>query len=165
MVHWKTLSVRGPTAFGIMLLASFISCLFAGVLRRSDSSFISSRASAALESVQESGPTAQTTPVTADIWSLLRPLARGGQPIYMQWVCSHCGLPGNERADILAGEACALPQDSIPIDVGPVQQAVERVATHTWQQGWPDGWYKSAMQDKLPGPVGVGHRTTAVDVH
>ena len=34
----------------------------------------------------QSGPAAQRTPVAADIWSLLTPLARGGQIIYMQWV-------------------------------------------------------------------------------
>ena len=66
----------------------------------------------------QSGTSAQRTPVAAVIWSLLSPLGEGGQFTYMQWVPSHCGLPGNERADVLVGEASALPQGSIPIDVG-----------------------------------------------
>ena len=70
----------------------------------------------------QSGPAVQRTPVAADISGLLRPLAEGGQLTYMQWVPSHCGLPGNERADVLAGEASALPQDSIPIDVSTIQK-------------------------------------------
>ena len=54
-----------------------------------------------------SGPAAQRAPVAAAIWELLRPLAGRGQPVYMQWVPAHCGLPGNERADALAREASA----------------------------------------------------------
>ena len=49
----------------------------------------------------------------------------------MQRVPSHCGLPGNERADVLAGKASALPQDSIPIDVGTVPKAVARAGVGT----------------------------------
>ena len=37
----------------------------------------------------QSGPAAQRTPVAADIWSLLRPLSRRGQPVHMQWVHSY----------------------------------------------------------------------------
>ena len=42
----------------------------------------------------------------------------------MQWVATHCGLPGNERADALAREASALPQHETRIDTGTVQKAV-----------------------------------------
>ena len=51
----------------------------------------------------QSGPAAQRTPLAADIRNTLSPLAEGGQTSYMQRVPSHCGLPGNERADALAG--------------------------------------------------------------
>ena len=61
-----------------------------------------------------SGPAAQRAPVAAAIWELLRPLADRGQPVYMQWVPAHSWLQGNERADVLAREASALPQHMRP---------------------------------------------------
>ena len=66
---------------------------------------------------------------------LLRPLAKRGQLICMQWVPSHYGLPGGERVNVLAGEPSALPQDSIRIDSGTIQKAVVRAATCIWQRG------------------------------
>ena len=91
--------------------------------------------------------------MAADIWALLRPLADRGQPIVMQWVPAHCGLPGNERADALAREASALPQHQTPVDVRTIQRAVARSAASSWQQSWPDGWYRSIWRDRRPAPV------------
>ena len=112
-----------------------------------------------------SGPAAQRAPVAAAIWELLRPLADRGQPILMQWVPAHCGLPGNERADALAREASALPQHETRIDTGTVQKAVARSATATWKRSWPDGWFRAIMGNRLPGPVEEEDRLAAVDVH
>ena len=112
-----------------------------------------------------SGPAAQRAPVAAAIWELLRPLADRGQPVHMQWVPAHCGLPGNERADALAREASALPQHETRIDTGTVQKAVARSATATWKRSWPDGWFRTIMGYRLPGPVEEEDRLAAVDVH
>ena len=43
-------------------------------------------------------------------------LATEGRRIHLQWASSHCGITGNERADALAGEAAALPQEEVPLD-------------------------------------------------
>ena len=48
------------------------------------------------------GPSTQTSLIGGDIWAALRQLAAQGRSVYLQWVPSHCGLPGNERADELA---------------------------------------------------------------
>ena len=81
----------------------------------------------------------ESAAVAAAIWELLRPLADRGQPVYTQWVPAHCGLSGNERADVLVREASALPQHETRIDTGTVQKAVARSATATWQRSWPAG--------------------------
>ena len=62
------------------------------------------------------GPPGQEAPIGAEIWRLLAGLASADRPFILQWVPSHCGLPGNERADTLAGQASALPQDDVPVD-------------------------------------------------
>ena len=119
-----------------------------------------------------SGPAAQRASVVAAralntvaaIWELLRPLADRGQPVYMRWVPAHCGLPGNERADALDREASALPQHETPIDTGTVQKAVARSATPTWHRSWPDGWFRTSMGNRLPGPIEEEDRLAAVDV-
>ena len=95
--------------------------------------------------------------LAAAIWELLRPLANIGHPVYMQWIHALCGLPGNKRADVLAREASALPQHETRIDTGTVQKVVARSATATWQRSWPDGWFRSIMGNRLPGPVDLLH--------
>ena len=74
------------------------------------------------------GPSEQESPMGAEIWKLLTDLASGGRPLRLQWVPSHCGIPGNERADALAGEASALPQEEAPVDVRTVHRAAARAA-------------------------------------
>ena len=113
----------------------------------------------------QSGPAAQRSPVAVDIWRALRHIAEPGQPVYMQWVPAHCGLPGNERADTLAKEASALPQDDAPVDAATITKAVRRSATAAWKDGWPEGWFKSIWGSHLPGPVEEADRLAAVDVH
>ena len=63
------------------------------------------------------------------------------------------------------GKSQRPPQDSIPIDVGTIRKAVAREATGTWQRGWPDGQFKSVMQDRLSRPAGVKDWAIAVDIH
>ena len=59
----------------------------------------------------------------AAIWRLLT-ITEGGRHIHLQWIPAHCGLPGNEKADMLAKEASSLPQDNVPVDVLTITLAV-----------------------------------------
>ncbi|KAF0291989.1 Vacuolar protein-sorting-associated protein 25 [Amphibalanus amphitrite] len=68
-------------------------------------------------SALRAGPAAQQSRLGATIWQALLMLAERGRRAQLQWVPSHCGLEGNERADILAKEAAQLPQESAPLDV------------------------------------------------
>lgn len=111
------------------------------------------------------GPPEQESPLGADIWSLLIDLASGGRPLRLQWVPSHCGIPGNERADALAGEASALPQEEAPVDVRTVHRAAARAASSRAIAQWPAGWYRSLMAGRLPPPVRNYPREVAIDIH
>ena len=68
---------------------------------------------AALQTV-DAGPAAQTSQLGDAIWRLLMQLANRGRRLHLQWVPAHCGLPGNERADMLAMEAAELEQTNAP---------------------------------------------------
>ena len=50
----------------------------------------------------DAGPAAQASRLGDDNWQLLLQLAGRGRRLHLQWVPAHCGLPGNERADVLA---------------------------------------------------------------
>ena len=79
----------------------------------------------ALASLRD-GPATQTAPLGISIWSLLARLAEGGREVHLQWVPSHCGLVGNERADAIAKEASELDQTDAPLDVRTVHRAARR---------------------------------------
>ncbi|XP_043211169.1 uncharacterized protein LOC122375739 [Amphibalanus amphitrite] len=111
------------------------------------------------------GPSEQESPMGAEIWRLLTDLASGGRPLRLQWVPSHCGIPGNERADALAGEASALPQEEAPVDVRTVHRAAARAASSRALAQWPVGWYRSLMAGHLPPPVRDYPREVAIDIH
>ena len=81
-----------------------------------------------------SGPATQTTPLGWEIWAAVRELTARGEQVVFQWVLSHYELPGNNRADELANEASALPQENAPVDGRTVHRAAARVARDQWIQ-------------------------------
>ena len=111
------------------------------------------------------GPAAQGTPLDAELWTALLALQERNCPVHLQWVPSRCGLPGNERADVLAGEASALPQEDVPTDLRTLVGAVRRAAVRQWRSGWPASFFKAIMGDRTSAPVPVDDRDAAVNVH
>ncbi|KAF0303737.1 hypothetical protein FJT64_024334 [Amphibalanus amphitrite] len=81
------------------------------------------------------------------------------------WVPSHCGVDENERADQIAKEATALPQAAVPVDVATAHRAAARLARDRTIAAWPEGWYRTLMENRLPPPAATGDRSSAVDVH
>ena len=90
-------------------------------------------------------PMGQKTPLGASVWGALAPLAGPARRVHLQWVPSHCGVDGNERADAVAKEAAALEQASVPVDVRTAHRAAAKAARHRAIESWPDGWYRTLM--------------------
>ena len=118
----------------------------------------------ALSSLRD-GPAAQSSPLGIAIWRSLRGLAAGDRRIHLQWVPSHCGLAGNERADAIAKEASSLDQAEASVDVRTAHRAAARVARARTAQAWPAGWYRQLMGSRLPPSIVGGDRSSAVLVH
>ncbi|KAF0312570.1 putative RNA-directed DNA polymerase from transposon BS [Amphibalanus amphitrite] len=128
----------------------------------------------ALAALRE-GPSAQRTVQGAEIWSRLLEIATPDRHVTLQWVPSHCGIPGNEAADVLAGEAAALEQEIASIDVNTIYKAAARLARDQAARdrpSYPDptrraatGWYRELMGTRYPPPVSGLDRRAAIDVH
>ncbi|XP_043212000.1 uncharacterized protein LOC122376264 [Amphibalanus amphitrite] len=121
------------------------------------------------------GPSAQRSARGATVWQLLREASAGDRPVTLQWVPSHCGIPGNEAADTLANEAAALAQEDVPLDVETIYRAAVRTARDRAARerpSYPDpehkaatGWYRELMGTGYPPPISNMDRTSAIDVH
>ena len=92
----------------------------------------------ALAALRE-GPAAQRTPLAASVWTALATLASPARRVHLQWVPSHCGIDGNERADDVAREAAALSRARVPVDVRTVHRAAAREARDRAIADWPAG--------------------------
>ncbi|XP_043199156.1 uncharacterized protein LOC122368902 [Amphibalanus amphitrite] len=111
----------------MVALQTALSFLLENPLHADDPVVICTDSQSALAALRE-GPAAQHSPLGGAIWRALRGLTAGDRQVHLQWVPSHCGLEGNERADSIAKEASNLAQDQAPIDVQTAYRAAAREA-------------------------------------
>ena len=127
----------------------------------------------ALAALRE-GPAAQRSLQGAEAWHRLLAVSAGGRQVILQWIPSHCGIPGNDAADTLAKEAAAMDQDAAPLDVTTIYRAATRQARERAARARPPypsgtraatGWYRELMGTSYPPPITSMDRSAAIDVH
>ena len=67
-----------------------------------------------------------------NVWSFASSLSNN-TTLSFQWVPGHAGLPGNEKADLLAKAGASLPTDAIPCPLPPVVAKVCYFQYHNWR--------------------------------
>ena len=67
-------------------------------------------------------------------WMVLKKLNDRGVEVNMQWVPSHVGVIGNEKADEVANRASLLGQEDSPIDYKTVKARTARKITEEWRE-------------------------------
>ena len=68
-----------------------------------------------------------------NVWSLASSLSNN-TTLSFQWVPGHAGLPGNEKADLLAKTGASLPTDAIPCPLPPVIAKVRYSQYRNWRR-------------------------------
>ena len=105
-----------------------------------------------------SGRSTQTGVYEDQIWDNLLQLQHNhNATIVVQYVPGHCGLPGNEEADKLAGEARRLDQSNINFDLTTAYACIRRVTNRAWSGSQP--------REHLHFEVTGGHRPVRVPSH
>ena len=82
-------------------------------------------------SILSSAPTYLLPESVWNVWSLASSLSNN-TTLSFQWVPGHAGLPGNEKADLLAKTGASLPTDAIPSSLLPVIAKVRYSQYRNW---------------------------------
>ena len=77
------------------------------------------------------GPAQQTERLPDEVWTRLIGIGRHHR-VDLQWVPGHAGIPGNEAADEVAGQAADLPQDQVPVTYGAARARLKHHLGREW---------------------------------
>ena len=106
-------------------ISHFMTCKFQSVLFLTDSQ-------PAL-SILSSTPSYLLPESFWNVWSLASSFSNN-TILSFQWVPGHAGLPGNEKANLLAKAGASLPTDAIPCPLSPVVAKVRYSQYHNWRR-------------------------------
>jgi hypothetical protein len=112
------------------------------IIKKDKSLFVASDSESIISAVGKV-PLRQTNALNADLWKTLLHLVnvKGLTQVVIQYVAAHCGVSGNERADVLANEALQkynatkmeadFKKSAIPL--GSVKSELERAIKADWK--------------------------------
>ena len=72
--------------------------------------------------------------------------------LVLQWIPSHCNIPGNERADILAKRGASKEQPIKPVSQTTAKQIIKSKCKVEWQNTWTRSEKGRAMFKYIPKP-------------
>ena len=72
--------------------------------------------------------------------------------LYLQWIPSHCGIEGNERADTLAKRGASMLQPERSVSQGTVKQILRSNRTIDWHNQWAQSEKGRVMYRYVPNP-------------
>jgi len=81
----------------------------------------------------KAGPASQTERLPDQVWSRLRRIGAHHR-VDLQWVPGHAGIPGNEVADAIAGEAARMSQRRVPITLGAAKARLKAHLGREWTE-------------------------------
>jgi len=78
----------------------------------------------------------------------------GTTHLVLQWIPSHCDIPGNERADVLAKRGAAKEQPHKPVSQATAKQILKANSKIEWKHSWTQSEKGRAMFKYVPKPNG-----------
>ena len=72
--------------------------------------------------------------------------------ITLQWIPSHCEIPGNEAADILAKKGAQLEQPNTAVSLNTCKQVIKEKMKTEWLKNWADSTTGRPLYDHLKEP-------------
>ena len=84
-------------------------------------------------SILSSAPSYLLPEALWNVWSLASSLSNN-TTLSFQWIPGHAGLPGNEKADLLAKTGATLPTNTIPSPLPPVIAKVRYSQYRNWRR-------------------------------
>ena len=76
----------------------------------------------------------------------------GTTHLVLQWIPSHCDIPGNERADVLAKKGAAKEQPNKLVSQATAKQIIKSNSKTEWKTSWTQSEKGRAMFKYIPKP-------------